>query len=324
MAISGAAAPQVSVIIPTFNRAHLLPETLQSVLYQTFVDLEVLVVDDGSTDETEQIVHRLGDSRIIYIYQVHSGLPAVARNTGLRQARGKYIAFLDSDDLWLPEKLASQVEYMEAHPELGLTFTNAYVFRDSPEQSAPGRLMLRPNMALSGQVFDRLYGQPLILNLTVMLRASVIAEVGFFDEDPRLKANEDYEYWLRVAHRYPIGFIPRPFGKYRQHAEGISRAAVATNQAKLFLIEKLDRMYPSFVARHAARRRSWLSRVHYALGRGLLREHRVSEARHHLIKSLELRPRLAAIIFLGASFLGRQVYSRLDGIKARWIPDRSW
>jgi glycosyltransferase involved in cell wall biosynthesis len=314
--------PRVSVIIPTYNRADLLSQTIQSVLDQTFRDFEVLIIDDGSTDDTEHVVRRVDDSRAIYIRQGHSGLPAVARNRGLHHARGEYIAFLDSDDLWLSEKLAQQMQYMDAHPEVGLSYTNTYRFTADPERHDP-RPVLRSETAHSGHAFARLYGQQVIPNLTVMIRSSVVERVGMFDEDIRLKANEDYEYWLRIAHHYPIGYLDRPLALYRQHPEGISKAAVATNRAKLWLVEKLDRTYPEFVARHPAKRRRWLSKIHYGLGRGLLREHKVNEARHHLKESWQLQRRLATGLFLTASLCGKRVYQRLDGLKTKLWDDRA-
>jgi glycosyltransferase involved in cell wall biosynthesis len=316
MTVSKAALPKVSVVIPTYNRADLLRVAIQSALGQTFPDLEILVVDDGSTDSTPQVVRQVRDPRLIYIRQPHSGLPAVARNTGLRQARGEYIAFLDSDDLWLPEKLALQVEYMDEHPEVGLVYANAFTFTGDPPQSDPGPL-LRPGGGLTGHVFEQLYGHPQIPNLTVLIRAALVETVGLFDEDERLKANEDYEYWLRIAGRYPIGYIDRPLACYRQHAQGISKASVATNQAKLFLIGRLDHLYPDFVARHRKQRARWLARVHYGLGRALLREQRVSEARHELRVSWRLQRRCPTLLFLGASYCGRAIYEQLDGARSR-------
>jgi glycosyltransferase involved in cell wall biosynthesis len=316
MSDTAAGMPRVSVIIPTYNRADFLPQTIQSVLDQTFHDFEILIIDDGSTDDTEHVVRRIDDSRVIYVRQGHSGLPSVARNTGLHHARGDYIAFLDSDDLWLSEKLALQVQYMDSHPEVGLSYTDTYRFTADPEQYDP-RPVLRSETAHSGHVFALLYGQQVIPNLTVVIRSSVVEQVGMFDEDARLKANEDYEYWLRIAHQYPVGYLDKPLALYRQHPEGISKAAVATNQAKLWLVEKLDRIYPDFVARHPDQRRRWLSKVHYSLGRGLLREQKVNEARHHLKKSWQLQRRPATGLFLAASFCGKRVYQGLDGLKTR-------
>ena len=298
-----ASSPRVSVIIPTYNRESTIGIAIQSVLDQTFADFEVLVIDDGSTDATGSIVGAFGDPRVVYLCQQHSGLPAVARNVGLRRARGAYVAFLDSDDLWLEDKLAVQVAYMDANPEMGLSYTNAYQFTTDPSR-CQRKLWLSTEETLSGHVFVQLYGRQRIPNLTVMIRTSVRETVGLLDEDERLKANEDYEYWLRIAHRYPIGYIDKPLAKYRHHPEGISKAFVATYQAKLGLIEKLDRRYPAFVAEHGQERVRWLSQVHYYLGRELLLNGRPGEARTQLKVSWQLRPSIRSVAVLLLSYTG--------------------
>jgi glycosyltransferase involved in cell wall biosynthesis len=304
---------RVSVIIPTFNRSNLLPETIQSVIDQTFTAFEIVVVDDGSTDNTEQAIQHIQDERLICIRQPHSGLPAVARNTGLRHAQAEYIAFIDSDDLWLKEKLSTQVCYMDSHPKLGLSYTNYVRFGNASAQHnlCP---ILEPHSAPSGHSFNQLYGHPVIANSTVMIRAAVIDTVGVFDEDKRLRGIEDYDYWLRIAYHYPIGFIAVSLTRYRLHADRLSQARVASERNKLFLIAKLDRMYPDFVAIHAVERQDWLSRVHHSMGRHLLRADRATEARQHLKKAWKLRRKPTYFLFWLTSFLGRGLRQHLKGV----------
>jgi hypothetical protein len=149
-----------------------------------------------------------------------------------------------------------------------------------------------------------------------MIRASVVSQIGQFDEDPRLKANEDYEYWLRIAARFPIGHLPQPLALYRAHAAGISKAAVATNRAKLYLIEFLDKLYPEVAVRLSEKRRRWLAQVTYALGRAYLRERCAPEARQQFRCSWRAERRLDTLGFWTASYLGAPVYQRLDGLKS--------
>jgi glycosyltransferase involved in cell wall biosynthesis len=307
-------SPRVSVIIPTYNRESTVGIAIQSVLDQTFADFEVLVIDDGSTDSTESVVRGFGDPRVVYLRQQHSGLPAVARNNALRRARGEYIAFLDSDDLWLSDKLAAQVAYMDIHPEMALSYTNTYQFTKDPARCQQ-KPMLGREETFSGDVFEQLYGRQRIPNLTVMIRTSVRDTVGLLDEDERLKANEDYEYWLRIAHRYPIGYIDRPLAKYRHHPDGISKARVATCQAKLTLIEKLDDMYPDFVAQHEQERADWLSRVHYYLGRELLLDGQPDAARTQFRASWRLHPTFPVAGFSLLSHTGPLVRQLLVGLR---------
>ena len=122
--------PVVSAIIPTYNFGRFLGEAIQSVLDQTFTDFELIVVDDGSTDDTREVVGSFNDSRIRYIYQENRGLPA-ARNTGIKASRGEYIAFLDSDDIWLTQNLELKVKSLDSHPDAGLVCSDGYNFDDA-------------------------------------------------------------------------------------------------------------------------------------------------------------------------------------------------
>jgi glycosyltransferase involved in cell wall biosynthesis len=257
-----------------------------------------------------------GDPRIIYLRQEHSGLPSVARNTGLRQARGKYIGFLDSDDQWTEDKLAVQVAYLDAHPEVGLCYTNYWRFTDDPNRSEP-LPVLRHTETFSGHAFEEMYGRQRIPNLTVMIRASVIEEVGYLDEDPRLKANEDYEYWLRIAERHPIGYIDQPLAKYRLHPSGISKSGVDNYLSKLALVETLDKMYPEFVAGHLRDRRRWLARIRSLLGFAYLRDRRLSVVRRLLLASQELLPRLPTALQVLVSYFGGEIYRLFAGMWMR-------
>lgn len=205
-------APTVSVIVPTHNRADLIGETLRSILAQTFGDFEVIVVDNGSTDGTDRLVEGIGDSRIRYFWQEDSGLPANSRNVGIRLAHGRYVAFLDSDDLWLPGKLELQVAYMEAHPSIAMTFTNAESFETA---GTIGRL-IKISMARRSSLAELLMGN-FIPGLTVMVRRVCLDAIGFFSEDRDLRGIEDFNLWLRIAARYPFAYLNQCTARYRIH-----------------------------------------------------------------------------------------------------------
>ena len=205
-------SPTVSVVVPTHNRADLIGETLKSILDQTFDDFELIVVDNGSTDGTDRIVEAIGDSRIRYHWQEDSGLPANSRNVGIGMALGRYVAFLDSDDLWLPEKLELQVRCFEEHPDAGLVYGDA-VYTGQTEKE--GKSLIRG--MIEGRVFDDLLVFNRIPTLTVMMRTLCLDEVGLFCEDPELRGAEDYHLWLRIAHRYPIFPVRRVVARYRVH-----------------------------------------------------------------------------------------------------------
>lgn len=204
----GGEPPLVSVIIPTYNRAHCLPRTLATVLSQTWQTFEVLVVDDASTDDTAGVVGALGDERIRLLRQDRNQGVAAARNRGMREAAGDYIAFLDSDDEWFPDKLARQVETLEASPpRVGLAYggVETVFAADARQVDLPRhdgnvhRTMLSRNV-LHGSASN------------VMIRRQVVDAVGFFDES--LPAIEDYEFLLRVTRFYEVAAIPHPLCRY--------------------------------------------------------------------------------------------------------------
>lgn len=205
--------PRISVIIPTYNRRDLITEAIDSALAQTFTDYEVIVVDDGSTDDTLQQLRRYGD-RIRYQFQDNRGV-AAARNAGIRMARGEFVCFLDSDDLWKPEKLAVQIRFAEAHPEYGLIASEQQYFdADGKEMNHSKAAMYRIR---NGMVVEHLLFGNWIPTSTVMLRRECLEAVGGFDEDVG-QFGEDWLLWMKVAARYPIYFIPEPLAVYRFHS----------------------------------------------------------------------------------------------------------
>ena len=189
----------VSVIIPTFNRAAKTARAISSVLYQRFTDYEIIVVDDGSTDDTEKVRHQFKD-RIQYIaHNANRGVSA-ARNTGVAVSHAPLIAFLDSDDYWLPHKLGVQAAFFAQNPDAMICQTEETWIRNGRRVN-PGKRHLKP----SGDVFEASLALCLVSPSAVMLRRELFQEVGVFDED--LPACEDYDLWLRIACRYPVFLI---------------------------------------------------------------------------------------------------------------------
>jgi glycosyltransferase involved in cell wall biosynthesis/predicted SAM-dependent methyltransferase len=208
--------PRVSVIIPTYNRQELLRAALNSVLRQTFHDFEVVVVDDGSTDKTREVCGSYPEVK--YLPLAHSGLPATARNAALAVAAGEYIAFLDSDDEWMENKLSVQVELMDRNPALGLVCSNATVI------GGPSRkLYLTAGQGQSGSVFMTLLLDNFVITSTAMVRRSVMESVGRFSEEPVLRVAEDYDLWLRIAAVSEVVFIADALAAYRRSSGSVSQ-----------------------------------------------------------------------------------------------------
>ena len=215
---------RVSAIILTYNRADLIMEAIESVLAQTYTDYEIIVIDDGSTDNTAQVLRELIETgRIRYIWQENQG-ECAARNHGLRQARGEYVAFLDSDDLWLPQKLEAQVACLEAYAEAGLVQSSFLKFDDATGNN----LGIRDTSWFSGWIYPQIFmhWSDLMAVDAVLIPLKVLQHVGGFDET--LKRGLDLELWWRISRYYPFMAIPEVLTKVRVHSGSVSGADKAT------------------------------------------------------------------------------------------------
>ncbi|MBI3997032.1 MAG: glycosyltransferase [Candidatus Omnitrophica bacterium] len=228
------ARPLVSVVIPTFNRAAMLREALESVFHQTVKSFEVIVVDDGSTDDTSRVVKSFAHG-IVYLRQENQGV-AAARNSGIKAAKGRYIAFLDSDDLWLPHKLERQIDYLRAHPDVGLLYARMWSYRTE----TPQERRLDPHV-VARTFADLVNGPNAITTSTVMMRRECVQVVGLFN--PALRGTEDHEFWLRVARRFSIAFLDEPLAEYRRHGKSINGDPIGLYDAYRRLYEIIWREY---------------------------------------------------------------------------------
>jgi len=210
--------PRVSVIIPTFNRATLLRRAIGSALCQTVSDVELVVADDASTDHTAETVRSFHDQRIVFLrHSVNQGV-AAARNTAIANARGEYVAFLDDDDEWLPDKLRLQLRQFEgADAGVALVCSGNYEV-----DTATNRILAEITPALRGQVFDQLLTRGSFNRTsTVVVRARCLEAVGPFD--PALKYGEDFDLWLRLARHYDFDFVTAPLVKVYLQPDGLTQ-----------------------------------------------------------------------------------------------------
>ena len=218
---------RVSVVIPVFNSAKLLENALRSVFAQTFRDFEVVVVDDGSEDRQDLDQTLAAWSGHVHCLRQANGGPARARNAGIAQSSGDLVAFLDADDEWQPEKLAMQVEYFDRYPQTGLLHTGV-VGDVSVGAAVPGA----PRHEFCG-LFHTVF---FINTLTVMVPRRVVAEVGGFDERREIHV-EDWDLWLRIAARYPIGYLREALA-YHRPGGLMSRQVERTYAAQALVIDK--------------------------------------------------------------------------------------
>ncbi|MFD2095969.1 glycosyltransferase [Corallincola platygyrae] len=207
--------PKVSVIIPTYNREGFIQEALDSVLAQDYPNIEIIVVDDGSTDNTAELLRPyIEQEKIIYRYQENQR-QCVARNHAMSVASGEFWCFLDSDNRWLPGKLKTQVEYLLAHPQVDIVYGNNQIINEA------GDITSEHNMRrYSGRIYPQMLRDNCVSMNTVMARASCFEQHGCFD--PSFKVADDYELWLRLSAHCEYAYLPTFFAQYRVMEDQIS------------------------------------------------------------------------------------------------------
>jgi glycosyltransferase involved in cell wall biosynthesis len=230
--------PTVSVVIPTYNALKFLPQTIASVMAQTFQDFELLLIDDGSSDGTaewvahyNQAVEDRAKGHKIRFFQQHRGGVSMARNLGIQNAQGEFVAFLDADDLWVPSKLTQQVNYLNQHPRVGLVH-GAIALMDEAGKLT-GRVLSSKPTASS---LPRLLTQNAVACQTVMMRRSCFEQTGGFDS--QADTVEDWDLWIRLARFYPIVALPEVLAHYRQVESSLSRSHERMVPTYHYVIEK--------------------------------------------------------------------------------------
>ena len=222
--------PLVSVVIPTYNRAQYIAETIESVLRQTYENIEILVIDDGSTDDTAAVVRQFG-SRVRYVWQKNAERGA-ARNHGLRLASGEFISFLDSDDLWMPRKVEAGVDFLSSNRNVGLLYGDALVI--NAEGSATRIIRAR---GPSGRVTGKLLEENFVIMPTNLARTSLLREIGGFCEDREISGSEDWEAWLRLSLITDFAYAPEVTAKYRIHATNTVNDALGMRRSMCGAVE---------------------------------------------------------------------------------------
>ncbi|WP_378950736.1 glycosyltransferase family 2 protein [Pelosinus sp. sgz500959] len=210
----------ISVIIPTWNRSEVIQKAIMSALNQTYSKVEVLVCDDGSTDYTQQIVESIPDPRLKWIPGVRSGRPAIPRNRGIRESQGQWLAFLDSDDEWLPNKLDQQLSRAK---KTGCKAVSTNAYRLFPERGIVGTMLGIERAKLS---FKDMLDQNSVICSSALLHHSLLDIVLGFPEEPDLKVCEDYAFWLRIATQTEIAFVFKPLVIYQDDAQHSVRGLV--------------------------------------------------------------------------------------------------
>src|SRR5690349_6589968 len=278
----------ISVIIPVYNCERFIAEAVRSVQEQTYPVHEIIVVDDGSTDNTRAALAGHWPA-IQYIGCEHRGV-AAARNTGISRSSGEFIAFLDADDVWLPEKLAMQVDYFRAHPECGLVYTDMKLFDGTGilQESVKQWLHMDPP---SGWIFPQLFAETLFAADAVMFRKKCLDRVGNFDES--LRCGEDYHLWLRFARHFRIGYLDKPLMMYRQHPAMTTRSIAVPDGVpwESKVIESVLELYPEIKEELGSNQvRKRLAKPYFYSGCVCLQAGDHRQARHFLRHALRRWP----------------------------------
>lgn len=316
---------KVSVIIPTYNYASFLGEAVQSVLDQTYTDFEIVIIDDGSTDNTRDVVGNFQDSRIRYIYQENRGLSA-AENAGIKASRGRYIALLGADDIWLPQNLEPKVKLLDTRPEIALVCSDAYYF-DSDTGYILGKLWREkpfydwcdPQRAVKYPLKELLYRGCFIQPMTALVRREAFDEVGLFDES--LKTFDDWDMFARIVRRYPIDVVDSPLVKIRRHGDNMSTSDEKMYPGEYIVLRKALRTYSlsGEEIKLVKNRQKLLAPNLLRYGRNAVRSGKISEGRKALIYSLRLKPlALRPYVHLALSVLGPRGVLRIRTWK-NWL-----
>ena len=298
------AIPTISVVIPTFNREQFIGEAIQSALNQTCLPLEIIVIDDGSTDRTEQVVRGFSSPIPIRYHWQQNQWQASALNQGVSMARGDWVAFLDSDDVWYPHKLAVQVAAIEAHPKIPFFYAKMDYF-DTDEAGHVRWVERKSRPVLEPLMF---HGLPNIHVPTVVMRKDVFVKAGGFN--PSLRIGESWEFFTRLALTHPIHCVDQSLAKQRYHPNQITRELRVTADHFHRFHARMWDIWRNDPKKHAILNR-YSGKVYAELGRYFLGTRDYDRARECYRRSLSYHP-------WSLKSLRRWVISNLPGIRDRY------
>lgn len=295
--------PTVSVIIPTYNRAHLVGRAIRSVLDQTYQDFELIVVDDGSTDNTYEMVKGFNDPRIRYIRHEQNKGSAAARNTGINATQGKYMAFQDSDDEWLPEKLEKQMRIFEKAPaQVGVVYTGFYLIKGDRKWYVPDA-----NIKITeGNIYKELLKRNFVGTPAVVLRKVCFEKVGMFEE--RLPSLEDWELFIRISKYYEFVFIDEPLLNAFFSPGSVSTDKDAPLKAYKLILEKHI---------HTLKKNRYLlANMQYSVGHLLCQAGNMCEGKEYLLQALKSNPlNIKYMVAAFTSLFGKGAYANVCRLK---------
>ncbi len=268
----------VSVIIPTYNRSAVISKAIESVIAQTYEPVEIIIVDDGSTDNTED---KLADyaGKIKYLYKKNGGCSS-ARNLGIKEANGEYVAFLDSDDAWYPQKLEKQVEKLSQNKDYGMVFSEIELIDEDNEHISYSKW--RNNIKKDGDILLDFLKNPAITCSCLLVRKDVLSEVGFFDE--QLSTGEDIDMVFRICSKYKAMLIDEPLVRYKKGKDSLSNNLFTKNRLKA--IEKIKQYNKEFIEENKDVIAETAAKIHLDYAVDLLWYRYITEARGQIRESM--------------------------------------
>ncbi|HER24666.1 MAG TPA: glycosyltransferase family 2 protein [Candidatus Atribacteria bacterium] len=295
--------PVISIIIPTYNRAHLIDKAIKSVLNQTYQNYEIMIVDDGSTDNTKEVVKGFADSRINYFFHTNNLGVSAARNTGIKASRGEYIAFLDSDDEWLPEKLNRQIKIFKSESSVvGVVYTGIYY---SDEKGKKVKKVYMPGN--EGYIYEHLLKRETEIYIsTVLLKNECFTKAGLFDAD--LFIGEDYDMWLRIAKYYKFRAVKELLVVGLIHDSQTS----ANSEVMIEGVKKFQKKY----SKELRTRPYSNSTFYFYLGNKFCHLRKIREGQKYFIKAVLTYPFCPKYyIYLLCSIFGSRGYMHISHIR---------
>lgn len=318
--------PIVSVVIPTYNAGKYLPATINSILEQDFDDLEIIVVDDQSTDNTEEVLNKIGSDKIFYycLEENHGG-PSRPRKIGIKEAKGEFIALCDSDDLFAPGRLNFAVKLLRNHPELGMVFTDEQKFDDATGKdlgnflkgydrfhALPKKQVEKDCFVIApDNAFSCLFFENYIMPSGVTIRRSIFKDIGSFDET--LTNGDDRDMWFRITRKYPIGFINKIGFRYRVRAGSISGRGATLSENRIRVLQKqMEASLPDYLHKRC---QELIAQHYYSIGYNFQIQGQISKAREYYIESLRTSLNVIALKGVLITLLGGWSYAWLKNRK---------
>lgn len=310
--------PKVSVIIPAYNCGGHISEAVDSVLGQTYKDIEAIIVDDGSTDNTKEALKRY-EGKIRYVYQEHGGVSR-ARNLGISRSSGEYIAFLDADDIWVPEKLAKEMVFLEENKDAGLVACDLDVFDENGMlgETYFGRSGFEYGSRIEGKGFKSLLEHNFCNLSAVLIRKELLDRIGLFDE--RIVCGEDLDIFLRAAACSRIGVMPEALVRRRMYGRRTKSSSIDIDTRKenlVYIYDKVERAFPGIISKEKIDVRGLKARTYFGYGYEHFIRDNFLKARSDFRKSLSERMGWKALVFYAATFLDKRIITWIRSAKNR-------